>query len=38
MSALPDNPPVDISQRMMDALDKYARIQQPRGQLIDVSP
>jgi hypothetical protein len=38
MSALPDNSPVDISQRMMEALDKYARLQQQRGQLIDVSP
>jgi hypothetical protein len=38
MSASPDNPPADISQRMMDALDKYARMQQQRGQLIDVSP
>jgi hypothetical protein len=38
VSALPDNPPVDISQRMMDALDKYARLQQQRGQLIDVNP
>jgi hypothetical protein len=38
MSSLPDNPPVDISQRMMNALDKYARLQQQRGQLIDVSP
>jgi hypothetical protein len=38
MSALPDNPPVEISQRMMDGLDKYARLQQQRGQLIDVSP
>jgi hypothetical protein len=38
MSSLPDNPPVDISQRMMGALDKYARMQQQRGQLIDVSP
>jgi len=34
----PDNPPADISQRMSDALDKYARFQQQRGQLIDVSP
>jgi hypothetical protein len=38
MSALPENPPVDISQRMMDALDKYSHLQQQRGQLIDVSP
>jgi hypothetical protein len=38
MSTSPDNPPANISQRMMDALDKYARIQQQRGQLIDVSP
>jgi hypothetical protein len=38
MSASPDNPPANISQRMMDALDKYARMQQQRGQLIDVSP
>jgi hypothetical protein len=38
VSALPDNPPVDMSQRMMDALDKYARLQQQRGQLIDVNP
>jgi hypothetical protein len=38
VSASPDNPPANISQRMMDALDKYARMQQQRGQLIDVSP
>jgi hypothetical protein len=40
VSALPDNAPVDISQRMMDALDKYSRMQQERqrGQSLDLSP
>ncbi len=40
LSALPENPPVDIPQRMMDALDKYAHIhqQQQRGQQVDVAP
>jgi hypothetical protein len=28
---LPSNPPVEISQRMFDALDKYARMQQERS-------
>lgn len=39
-AALPANTPVDISQRMMDALDKYARLQQDRqrGQQLDVTP
>jgi hypothetical protein len=38
--ALPPNAPIDIPQRMMDALDKYARMQQQqqRGQQVDVSP
>jgi hypothetical protein len=38
-AALP-NQPVDISQRMMDALDKYAKLQQgrQRGQQLDVAP
>jgi len=36
--ALPQNPPVDIPQRMLEALDKYSRIQQQRGQSVDVSP
>jgi hypothetical protein len=31
ISALPSNPPIDISQQMMDALDKYARMQQQRS-------
>lgn len=38
---LPQNAPVDIPQRMMDALDKYARMQQQqqqRGQQLDVAP
>jgi hypothetical protein len=30
-AALPSNPPVEISQRMLDALDKYARMQQERS-------
>ena len=30
--ALPNNPPIDVSQQMMDALDKYMRLQQPRDQ------
>jgi len=38
LSALPQNPPVDISQRIMEALDKYAHIQQQRGQQVDVAP
>jgi hypothetical protein len=37
-SALPQNPPVDIPQRMLEALDKYARLQQQRGQQVDLSP
>jgi hypothetical protein len=39
-AALPSNPPVDISQRMMEALDKYARLQQDRqrGQQLDLTP
>jgi hypothetical protein len=28
--ALPSNPPIDISQQMLDALDKYARMQQQK--------
>jgi hypothetical protein len=36
--ALPQNPPADISQRMLEALDKYARIRQERGQVLDLSP
>jgi hypothetical protein len=28
--ALPSNPPIDISQQMLEALDKYARMQQRR--------
>jgi hypothetical protein len=32
---LPTNPPVDISQQMMDALDKYTRLQQQRGAKAD---
>jgi hypothetical protein len=35
--ALPGNPPIDISQQMMDALDKYARLQQQRGAQVDVA-
>jgi hypothetical protein len=39
LSALPQTPPVDISQRMMEALDKYAHIQQQqRGQQVDMAP
>ena len=41
LSALPQNPTVDIPQRMMDALDKYAHMQQQReqrGQQLDVAP
>jgi hypothetical protein len=40
LSALPQNPPIDIPQRMLDALDKYAHIQQQqqRGQQVDVAP
>jgi hypothetical protein len=40
LSALPQNATVDIPQRMMDALDKYARMQQAqqRGQAVDVAP
>ncbi|HEY0524034.1 MAG TPA: hypothetical protein VGD08_11625 [Stellaceae bacterium] len=30
-AALPSNPPVEISQRMLDALNKYARMQQDRS-------
>jgi len=30
-AAPPSNPPVEISQRMLDALDKYARMQQDRS-------
>jgi hypothetical protein len=42
-ATLPPNVPVDIPQRMMDALDKYARMkqqqeQQQRGQQVDVAP
>ncbi|HUH83107.1 MAG TPA: hypothetical protein VLX85_00770 [Stellaceae bacterium] len=39
-AALPADAPVDISQRMMDALDKYARLQQDRqrGQQLDLTP
>jgi hypothetical protein len=33
--ALPTNPPIDISQQMMDALDKYTRLQQQRGDKAD---
>ena len=29
--ALPSNPPIDISQHMLDALDKYMRLQQQRN-------
>lgn len=29
-STLPSNPPINISQQMMDALDKYSRLQQQR--------
>jgi hypothetical protein len=29
--SLPQNPPVDLSQKMMDALDKYAKLNQERG-------
>ncbi len=36
---LPPTAPADLSQRMLDALDKYTRMQQQkRGQTIDVSP
>src|SRR5262249_10879065 len=31
-ATLPSNPPVDISQQMLDALDKYARMQQQRNE------
>lgn len=36
--ALPTNPPIDVSQQMMDALDKYMRLQQQRdpGSQVDV--
>jgi hypothetical protein len=38
-ATLPPNVPSDIPQRMMDALDKYARMkQQQRGQQVDVAP
>jgi hypothetical protein len=42
-ATLPPNVPIDIPQRMMDALDKYARMkqqqeQQQRGQQVDVAP
>jgi hypothetical protein len=44
-ATLPPNVPVDIPQRMMEALDKYARMkqqqeqqQQQRGQQVDVAP
>ena len=39
LAALPQNATVDIPQRMMDALDKYARMQQmqQRGQAVDGS-
>jgi hypothetical protein len=30
--ALPGNPPIDISQQMLEALDKYARLQQQKSQ------
>jgi hypothetical protein len=36
--ALPSNPPIDVSQHMLDALDKYMRLQQQRdsGGQVDV--
>jgi hypothetical protein len=34
---LPGNPPIDISRQMMDALDKYARLQQQRDAKRDPS-
>ncbi|HUC67528.1 MAG TPA: hypothetical protein VMA53_19075 [Stellaceae bacterium] len=42
-ATLPPNVPADIPQRMMEALDKYARMkqqqeQQQRGQQVDVAP
>jgi hypothetical protein len=30
-AALPSNPPIAVSQQMMEALDKYARLQEQRG-------
>jgi hypothetical protein len=39
LSALPQSSPVDVSQRMLEALDKYTQMhQQPRGGQVDVSP
>jgi len=35
--AVPNNPPIDISQQMMEALDKYARMQQQRDVKRDAS-
>jgi hypothetical protein len=37
-AAVPGNPPIDVSQHMMDALDKYMRLQQQRdsGSQVDV--
>ena len=38
-AALPQNAPVDVPQRMLEALDKYTQMQQqPRGGQVDVSP
>jgi hypothetical protein len=34
-ATLPSNPPIDISQQMMDALDKYTRLQQQRDAKAD---
>jgi len=37
-NGLPNNPPIDVSQQMMDALDKYMKLQQQRdsGNQVDV--
>jgi hypothetical protein len=40
---LPSNPPVDVSQKMLDALDRYAKLQQDRdalrpGSVVDIAP
>jgi hypothetical protein len=36
LGSFPGNPPIDISQQMLDALDKYAKLQQQRGAQVDV--
>jgi hypothetical protein len=34
--AAPENPPREISQRMLEALDKYMQLRQQRGSTIDL--